>query len=84
MYTVIMSKTSFSVLSGQERLVTQYTQQSSYGPPLAYTASYLAQHSFLFGPVGAVNIHVLILTNSINSLLFGSKYIPNGAHTNHC
>ena len=25
-----------------------------------------------------------IITNSINSLLIGSRCIPNGAHTNHC
>ena len=25
-----------------------------------------------------------IVTNSINSLLIGSRCIPNGAHTNHC
>ena len=56
---------------------------SSYGAPLAQTASYLAQHSFLFGPDGTVN-YDYIVTNSINSLLIGSKCIPNGAHTNHC
>ena len=56
---------------------------SSYGAPLAQTASYLVQHSSLFGPDGAVN-YDYIVTNSINSLLIGSKCIPNGAHTNHC
>ena len=56
---------------------------SSYGAPLAQKASYLAQHSSLFGPAGAVN-YDYIVTNSINVLLIGSKCIPNGAHTNHC
>ena len=51
--------------------------------PLAQTASYLAQHSSLFGPDGAVN-YDYIITNSINSLLISSRCIPNGAHTNHC
>ena len=53
---------------------------SLYGAPLAQRASYLAQHSSLFGPDGAVNY----VTSSINSLLIGSKGIPNGACTNHC
>ena len=46
--------------------------------------------SFLFGTAqfslwlsGAVN-HDYIVTNSIKSLLTGSRCIPNGAHTNHC
>ena len=56
---------------------------SSYGTPLAQRASYLAMHSFLFGPDGTVN-YDYIVTNSINCLLIGSRYIPNGAHTNHC
>ena len=43
---------------------------SSYGAPLAQRASYLALHSSLFGPV-------YIVTNSINSLLIGSRSIPN-------
>ena len=55
---------------------------SSYGSPLAQRASYLALHSSLFGPDGAVN-YDYIITNSINSLLIGSRCIPNGAHTNH-
>ena len=55
---------------------------SSYGAPLAQRASYLALHSSLFGPDGAVN-YDYIVTNSINSLLIGSRCIPNGAHTNH-
>ena len=45
--------------------------------------------SFLFGTAqlslwagGAVN-YDYIVTNSINSLLIGSRCIPNGAHTNH-
>ena len=33
--------------------------------------------------VGAVN-YDYIVTNSINSLLTGSRCIPNGTHTNHC
>ena len=36
----------------------------------------------LFGPDGAVN-YDYIVTNSINSLLIGSRCIPNGTHTNH-
>ena len=56
---------------------------SSYGAPLAQRASYLALHSFLFWPDGAVN-YEYIITNSINSLLIGSYCIPNGAHTNLC
>ena len=45
---------------------------SSCGAQLAQRASYLAQHSSLFGPDGAVN-YDYIVTNSINSLLIGSK-----------
>ena len=56
---------------------------SSYGAPLAQRASNLAQHSFLFGPDGAVN-YDYIVTNSVNPLLIGSKCISNGTHTNHC
>ena len=56
---------------------------SSYGTPLAQRASNLAEHSFLIGPDGAVN-YDYIITNSINSLLIGSRCIPNGAYTNHC
>ena len=44
--------------------------------------------SFLFGAAqfslwasGTVN-YDYIVTNSINCLLIGSRYIPNGAHTN--
>ena len=55
---------------------------SSYGTPLAQRASYLALHSSHFGPDGAVN-YAYIVINSINSLLIGSRCIPNGAHTNH-
>ena len=55
---------------------------SSYGAPLAQRASYLAHHSSLFGPDGAVNCDYIV-TNSINSLLIVSKCIPNGTHTNH-
>ena len=53
---------------------------SSYDAPLAQRASCLPQHSSLFGPDGAVN-YDYIVTNSINSLLIGSKCIPNGTHT---
>ena len=53
---------------------------SLYGAPLAQTASYLALHSSLWAS-GAVN-YDYIVTNSINSLLIGSRSIPNGAHTN--
>ena len=57
----------------------------SYGTPLAQRASYLTLHSSLFGPDGTVTCNYdYIVTNSINSLLIGSKCIPNGAHTNHC
>ena len=52
---------------------------SSYGAPLAQRDSYLALHSSLFGPDGTVN-YDYIITNSINSLLIGSKCITNGAH----
>ena len=45
---------------------------------------------FLFGTAefflwasGAGN-YDYIITNSINSLLIGSRCIPNGTHTNHC
>ena len=55
---------------------------SSYGIPLAKKASYLALHTILFGPDGAIN-YDYIVTNSINSLLIGSRCI-NGTHTNHC
>ena len=41
---------------------------SSYGAPLAQRASYLALHSSLFGPDGAVN-YDYIVTNSINFLV---------------
>ena len=54
-----------------------------YGTPLAHGASFLALHSYLFGPDGAVN-YDYIITNSINSLLIDSRCIPNGTHTNHC
>ena len=56
---------------------------SSYGAPLAQSASYLALHSSQFGPNGAINYDYNV-TNSINCLLIGSRCIPNGAHTNHC
>ena len=53
---------------------------SSYGAPLAQRGSYLALHSSLFGPDGAVNYDYIV----INSLLIGSKCIANGVQTNHC
>ena len=53
---------------------------SSYGTPLAKRASYLALHISLFGPYGTVN-YDYVVTNSINCLLIGSRYIPN---SNHC
>ena len=53
---------------------------SSYAVPLAQRASYLAEHSSLFGPDGAVNYDYSI-PNSINCLLIGSRCIPIGAHT---
>ena len=56
---------------------------SSYGAPLAQRASYLALHSSLFGPDGTVNYDYIII-NSINSLLIGSRCIPNGIHTKYC
>ena len=53
--------------------------------PLDQRASYLALLSSLFGPDGTVN-YDYIVTNSItcNSLLLGSRCIPNGSNTNHC
>ena len=56
---------------------------SLYDAPLAQRASYLALHSSLFGPDGAVN-YDYIVTNSINSQLIGLRCIPNGTHTDHC
>ena len=56
---------------------------SSYGAPLAQKPSYLAQQSSLFGSDGTDN-HDYIVTNSINSLLIGSKCITKGAHNKHC
>ena len=50
---------------------------SLYGAPLSQRASYLA---LLFGPDGTVNYDYIVT----NSLLIGSRCIPNGAHTNHC
>ena len=55
---------------------------SSNGTPLAQRASYLALHSSLFGLDGVVNDDYVVI-NSINSLLIGSRCIPNGTHTNH-
>ena len=56
---------------------------SLYGAPLTQRASYLALHSFLFGPDGTVNYDYIVI-NSINYLLIGSRCIPNGTHNNHC
>ena len=55
---------------------------SSYGAPLVQRTSYLALHSSLWAS-GAVN-YDYIVTNSINSLLIGSRCLPNATHTNHC
>ena len=41
-------------------------------------SSYLALHSSISGPDGAVNYDYIV------SLLIGSRCIPKGAHTNHC
>ena len=49
---------------------------------VAQRASYLAQHSYLFGTNGTVN-YDYIVTNSINYLLIGSRCIANGTHDNH-
>ena len=49
---------------------------------MAQRASYLALFSSLFGPDGAVNYDYNV-TNSINSLLVGSRCIPNGTHTDY-
>ena len=56
---------------------------SSYGEQLAQRASYLVLHSSLFGPDGTVN-YDYIITNSINSLLIGSKCLTSGPYINHC
>ena len=56
---------------------------SSYGAPLAQRASYLDTAQFSLRASGAVN-YDYIVTNGINSLLIGSRCIPNGTHTNHC
>ena len=53
---------------------------SLYGAPLAQRASYLALHSSLFEPDGAVN-YDYIITNSIKSLLLGSQDVFPMAHT---
>ena len=47
----------------------------------------IAPKSFLFGTAQfslCTRWHSYIVTNSINSLLIGSRCIPNGTHTNHC
>ena len=49
---------------------------------VAQVASYLALHSSLIGPDGAVK-YDYIVTNAL-TLLIESRCIPNGAHTNHC
>ena len=49
---------------------------------LAQSTFYLALR-LSFGPDGTVN-YDYIVTNSIKSMLIGSKCITNGAHTNHC
>ena len=50
---------------------------SSYDAPLVQSASYLAQQNSLFGSGSTVN-YAYIVTNSINSLLIGSRCIHNG------
>ena len=40
----------------------------------------LLQFTSRFGPDGAVNYDYIVT----NSLLIGSRCIPNGTHTNHC
>ena len=55
---------------------------SLYGTPLAQRASYLALHNSLFRPDGAVTCsYDNVVTNSSNTLLMGSRCIPNGTHT---
>ena len=46
-------------------------------------AFYLALHSSLFGPDGQF-IMIILSTDSIKSLLIGSKCIPSDTNTNHC
>ena len=64
-----------------QRVFHQVFLISSYGAPLPQKASFLAQHSSLFGLEGAVN-YDYIVKNSF--LLIGSKCIPNGTNSNHC
>ena len=52
---------------------------SSYGPPLAQRASYLALHNSLFEPDGTVTYDYIVI-NSSNSLLISSNLFPM-AHT---
>ena len=49
---------------------------SLYGAPLAQRVSYLALQSSLFGPMVQVIMIIIIITNSINSLLIGSNVFP--------
>ena len=57
---------------------------SSYGTPLAQRASFLfVIPQFSFWASGAVDYDD-IFTNSINSLLIGSRCIHNDTLTNHC
>ena len=44
----------------------------------------LALHISLIGPDSVVNNYDFIITNSINSLLIGSRCNPNGTYINHC
>ena len=77
------------VVQGRERWeecnkeVRPVCLMSSYDTPLAQRGSYLALLSSFFWASGTVN-YDYIITNSINSLLIGSRCIPNGAHNNHC
>ena len=53
-----------------------------YGAPLAQRVFLFGTAQFSLWASGAVN-YDYIVTNSINSLLIGSRCILNGVHTNH-
>ena len=72
------------------KTLTHKTHIHLYKHMSVFLISTIGPKSFLFGTVqfslwasGAVN-YDYIVTNSIKSLLIGSRRIPNGAHTNHC
>ena len=50
---------------------------------MAQRAFYLVLHNSLYGPDSAVN-YDYVVTKSTNSLLTGTRHIPNGTHTDHC